>query len=291
MWPFARPSPRTLGFLIAGVAAATFLSGDSDLHRPGRKQKEELDSVLAVRNAPLLQMLVPAYFLQDEANASKWKRLFDAGRRVRITAVLNVNSGPGTKKDEAFVRTIAEAKRNQVHVIGYVPTDYGNRQEQKILADIAAWYEFYPEIDGIFLDGQAKDSSKLPVYLRIRQALKTAHRSAVLISNPGLVCESPYFTESAIDTASIFEQPRDFEKFKFPDQPAWKTLARNRFAALPYNVGEPSVMKKYLTHAVKCGLGTIYVTDASGDHRWERLPDYWEEEVEAVYRINQHQAP
>jgi len=43
--------------------------------------------------------------------------------------------------------------------------------------------------------------------------------------------------------------------------------------------------------AVRDGIGWIYVTDASGDTAWSRLPRYWEAEVDAVHRANQRQAP
>ena len=64
---------------------------------------------------------------------------------------MNPTSGPGTAADVAYRSAISHCQGHGQDVIGYVFTDYGNRQMNQVKSDIDRYYSFYPRIRGIFL--------------------------------------------------------------------------------------------------------------------------------------------
>ncbi len=57
-----------------------------------------------------------------------------------------------------------------------------------------------------------------------------------------------------------------------------------------YHVGSPELMRKTLADATKKGAGYCYVTDAPGPVPWDRLPTYWQQEVDEAASINRASA-
>ncbi len=46
-------------------------------------------------------------------------------------------------------------------------------------------------------------------------------------------------------------------------------------------------MKAALRRAAQLRIGQVFITDDVGPNPYDRLPSYWDAEVEAVRRINQ----
>jgi hypothetical protein len=55
---------------------------------------------------------------------------------------------------------------------------------------------------------------------------------------------------------------------------------------LPHGVGRPEEMRARIALAAGKEYRYIYVTDDTGSNPWDRLPEYWNEEVEAVRVVN-----
>lgn len=55
---------------------------------------------------------------------------------------------------------------------------------------------------------------------------------------------------------------------------------------LPHNVGSPELMATWIALAAERKFRYIYVTDDTGSNPWDRLPAYWDEEVDAVQKVN-----
>src|SRR5262249_14654262 len=147
------------------------------------------------------------------------------------------------------------------------------------------WIQFYPQLQGIFLDEQSSGEEEIPYYAAVRDAIRMRMgEKALIVTNPGTLCHARYVTERVTDVACIFEHHTGFDPFHRP-QSAEKTPAA-RFAALPYQVGTAEKMQEYVAKGVREGLGYFYVTDDGGSNPWDRLPSYWAQEVEEVAKVN-----
>jgi hypothetical protein len=170
-----------------------------------------------------------------------------------------------------------------------VSTNYAKRPRAEIEAEIDRWVRFYPEIRGIFLDAQASGAEQVPFYQSLGQYVRNRIDRAVLVTNPGTLCAEGYFAEVPLDSAVVFENAQGFPDFHLP--PWAGKYAAPEFSVVPYHVDTPEQMKAILQAAVLKGIGGIYVTDAMLPNPWDRLPAYFEDEVEAVRRLNLRMAP
>lgn len=280
---------RLAGLLVAALGVVAIVSLARQRALTGGQLDGRSAEVAEKPSGPMLRVLVPAYFYPDQKGLDEWNRLIAAARRVPIIAVANVSSGPGAAVDTNYAKIIPTAVKAGVTVIGYVNTAQGTRPIDEVEADIQRWVRFYPPIQGVFLDAQAPEASSVPYYQTIRRLIDRQIPGAVVISNPGTICRQEFFREPVADLTCIFEVTSGFDTF---EPPPWATEAiRRRCVALPYKIGPAALMKTYLARAVTMRLGAVYVTDAGGNNPWHRLPMYWDEEVEAVHRLNRHQAP
>jgi hypothetical protein len=52
---------------------------------------------------------------------------------------------------------------------------------------------------------------------------------------------------------------------------------------MPYHVPDAKMMRQVIKDAVLKRIGNVYVSDATnGDNPWAQLPNYWDDEVDAV---------
>ncbi len=236
-----------------------------------------------------LRLLVPAYFYPGGPSLEHWNRLIDVAHRVPIVAVVNPSSGPGTEANPDYAAVIRRAEEAGVVVAGYVNTQYGQRPLPEIEEDVDRWSRFYPDLGGIFFDAQASGAEEADAYAGLHAMVADKIDQALVITNPGTVCVEDYFAKSATNIAVLFENLEGFRGFQLPSW-AGRYDAGN-FAALPYDVETAEEMRECLRQAVLKGVGCIYVSDAIQPNPWDRLPAYWDEEVEAIQRINQRLDP
>ena len=93
------------------------------------------------------QMAIPAYFY---ATSSYWTQLQSGSPTVGL-AVMNPNSGPGSRQNADYVKTVNNTKAKKIKVYGYVYTSYVARRLSAVKSDIDKYYNWY-NVDGIFLD-------------------------------------------------------------------------------------------------------------------------------------------
>jgi hypothetical protein len=263
------------GAFSALTAAATSLAGEAEAAEPKRA---------ASKNKTSLGILVPAYFDPNVNGGQYWDRLIDAAASVPIIAIANPASGPGKMVDPAYTPVLERARKAGVRVVGYVSTSYTKRPRPEILADIARWVEFYPKISGFFFDEQTSDPAHVGDYVAYRDAARKLLKNARIVTNPGVPCDEGYLSRKATDIACIFEHHTGFNEFL---PPAWtKKHPARSFASLPYATPDEATMRQRLKKSVADGIGWVYITDDTGSNPWDRLPTYWEAEVDAVRAIN-----
>ena len=238
---------------------------------------------------PRMKLLVPAYFYPAGPGLKHWEELIDAAAHVPIVAVANPGSGPGEDLNPDYRMVVGRASRRGVTVIGYIGTNYAHRPRLEVEADVDRWTRFYPEIQGIFFDAQASDVGHVDDYAIFREFVRKKIHRALVVTNPGTLCAEEYASRPASDVFCMFESPSGFEHFRLP---RWADrYTAGHFAALPHHVPSPKQMRDCIQVAASRGIGLIYVTDAQGPNLWDRLPSYWDAEVEAVRKVNQGLTP
>lgn len=234
-----------------------------------------------------LTLLVPAYFYPGGEGLKYWDALIEAQKRAPVIAIVNPASGPGTKVDPNYTQVIARATKAGVLVIGYVSTSYAKRPRADVEADVQRWLEFYPSIGGIFFDEQTSGPEQVEYYVALRRFVREKRPKAFVVTNPGVAPAVEYVSQGAADAVCIFEHHEGYGKFKMP---AWAARYTRRtpspFYVLPYGTPDAKAMRARIDDSVKHGFGYIFVTDDVLPNPWDGLPPYWEEEVEAVRRIN-----
>ncbi|QEH38696.1 Spherulation-specific family 4 [Aquisphaera giovannonii] len=233
---------------------------------------------------PRLRLIVPAYFYPIGKGLDDWKRLGKAAGKVQVVIIANPSSGPGDRPNPDYSRAIKDAHDAGAVVIGYVNTKYGARPIAEVQADFGLWVKFYPEVRGFFLDQQSQDLRNVPTYIEIRDAARRALKDALLVNNPGAVCDAAYVTQRCADATCVFSAYEGFGFFELP--PTYSKSDPSRFAALACQIKGEDAMQQAIHDAIMKRIGYIYISDTpSGDNPWGRLPTYWEKEVDAIHRV------
>lgn len=234
-----------------------------------------------------VRILVPAYFYPAGEGLRHWDRLIAAAARVPVVAIVNPASGPGTKADPNYERTIERARKAGVTLIGYVSTSYAKRPRAEVEADMEGWLKLYPDrIQGFFLDEQTSDAGKVEYYRSLCRFARERVKRALLVTNPGTVCAPEYLAPGGPDVVCLFENKEGFDGYTRPQWAA--AYDPDRFLVLPYAIPDAARMQVTLRKAVRDGFGYLYITDASGANPWDRLPSYWDAEVAEVRDIREN---
>lgn len=226
------------------------------------------------------KLLVPTYFYPGGKELETWNKLIAAGAKVPIIAIANPASGPGTQIDPAYTVIIAKAQSANIKIIAYVSTSYAKRTAAEIKHDIDLWIQFYPTVQGIFFDEQTSDAAHADFYLDVATYARTKIKNAFIVTNPGTICAEDYFSKQVADTICTVESAEGLEKYATP---AWamKYPAAN-FYGLAYKIDKPHGMHASLKAVEKKHFGYVFITDGKLPNPWDRLPQYWDDEVKAV---------
>jgi hypothetical protein len=206
---------------------------------------------------------------------------------VPITAIFNPASGPGDPAagaDPRYTTTLDRARAAGVTLIGYVTSSYARRPLAQVQAEVDLYRRLYPQLQGIFIDEQTSSAAHVPYYRALYRHVKAARPRDRVVTNPGTITERDYLTAPATDLICLFENKTGFDEYQ---PPSWLTPQyRSRAAALCYNIPDAAGMRRSLDLAVSRHFGWVYVTDASGVNPWDRLPTYWEAELDAIQALH-----
>jgi hypothetical protein len=236
--------------------------------------------LLAARPAAAdpLQVLVPAYFYP--IGNPYWGELTIAAGQIRVTAILNPASGPGTMADPNYVQAVNNLRAAGGRVLGYVPTFNGARSEAAVEADINRYIAFYA-IDGIFLDQQTTDLAHVGYYADLYNYIKTQNPAYRVIANPGTNTQEAYLSTPTADALVTFEDFGSNYPGYVPD--AWTShYSPDHFAHLLHTVPSAATMAADLKLAAQRNAGLVYVTDDTLANPYDTLPSYWDQEVAQI---------
>jgi Spherulation-specific family 4 len=212
----------------------------------------------------------------------EWARLIDAGAKVEIVAIVNPASGPGRERNPDYTAIFTSARLRGITLIGYVSTDYTKRPVTDVRSDVDRWTEYYPQIGGFFFDQQPSEEQHASYYALLRDYARSKLANALVIDNPGVPCDLAYLAKEVSNVTCVFANFEGFERFELP-RPL-RVYDPPRFAALPYNIATEQEMRSVVKDAIVKRIGYLFVTDARPPNQWNRLPSYWEAEVDEIAR-------
>ncbi|MBV1938918.1 spherulation-specific family 4 protein [Streptomyces sp. BV286] len=182
-----------------------------------------------------MSLLIPLYVHPGE-DPGAWHRLItSAGRTYGV--VVNPASGPGPAPDPAFSAAADALRAAGARLLGYVDTDYGARDPDEVVAEVARHREWYAT-DGCFLDRAPATAAALPACRRLVRSVRRLGTSPVVL-NAG-VHPAPGYAGLA-DLLVTFEGHWSTYVSAF-SRPSWTgRIAPERFCHLVYGVPEALV--------------------------------------------------
>jgi len=227
-----------------------------------------------------MEILIPAYNYPSPGGQF-WERLIQSAQFVRITAIVNPGSGPGTTQDANYQTMITRLVQHNIRTIGYVSTSWANRSMHDVKIDIDRWLALYPAIQGFFFDELTADSSAehLQYYAELREYVRQRGEKLYIVGNPGC-CTTEHYC-NLVDQIVLFEQHEGFQSFSVPH---WASKLTGGFGILRYACADKREMFNTVRAAANSGAKSIYVTDrgAHGSNPWAELPTYWDDFVQAI---------
>jgi len=222
--------------------------------------------------AGTVHMIVPAYWQPD----SQWQRIIADAPTVGMI-IFNPASGPGTATDPAYPPVIAQAQAAGIRVLGYVSTNYGQRAEADITADVNGYYSLYSPSGIYFAEGPTEsDCDTLqPLYQRLASLVQSHDQKFVAIGTrycPTFIT----FSDLMVEFAETYAMYQGYTS------PSWMPGGSpQRFCHFVSEV-PPDAAADVLSRALRLGAGWVYTTDGTAPNPWGALPSYYDQEVAAL---------
>jgi len=230
------------------------------------------------------KLWVAAYYYPNGPGLDEWNHLIASARRAPIVAIVNPNSGPGYHQDSNYATVIPRARKAGLTLVGYISTQYTKKPLAQVEEEVETYLRFYPEIQGIHVDEQSTDAASVGYYTDLYKYIRRRIPNALVINNPGTPCAEEYISRPACDVVCLFENAKGFDTFR---PPTWTTrFQASRFGIQSYGVSTESEMKRQVQEAERKRFGYVFVTDATLPNPYDRLPVYWDAEVDVVQQVN-----
>lgn len=214
-------------------------------------------------------LAVPAY---APPASGMWPKLEAAGTAVGWV-IINPSNGPGGRPRPGYQRVVAEARRRDQRVLGYVPTGRGHRPASSVIAAVDEYRRWYG-VTGIFFDEVPSSAGFEPLYRRLVSAVHAHHGVAVL--NPGTLPAPGYFDFA--DAVVTFEGSESrYERRTTQVRPPGHVAVKKVWGIV---LGTPRRdLRSVVRTAARRGTGGIFVTDRDGADPYDHLPSYWQAET------------
>jgi hypothetical protein len=211
------------------------------------------------------QLVVPAYF-HPAVRPQEWELLAEHAAQIRLI-VLNLDSGPGTQSDAAFIPALDRLDSAGVAVAGYIDTNYGQRPADEVLADLGRYMRWYHVVAGVFFDRVPVTAEHVGHYADLTRRAREMGAQVVAFNHGAQPIEA--YADHA-DLVGTFEGP--WRAYVDVTVPRWaRSRSAGQFFHLVYSVPRQSFGDAFLL-AARRRAGCVYVTDHGGDNPWDRLP-------------------
>lgn len=221
-------------------------------------------------------VLVPLYIRPGPV----WDRL-ETGRRahprVPVVAIINPHNGPGSERSESYTAGTRKLLDAGCSVVGYVRTDYMKQPIASVKADIQRWKDWYPQINGIFLDEMVSKASPEAgrYYSDIRNHAAAAGLPLV-IGNPGTTPEAGMF--GTADALIVHESASAPTAGKLKE--IQQSGGDGKMAVLVHGA-KKEIVESWVP-SVKGLLRYLYVTEDGLPNPWDTLASSFERTLELL---------
>jgi hypothetical protein len=244
--------------------------------------------IFAVNADPFLNrtgVYVPLFVYPADKGLADYDALLFAKQKhplIPIITTINPASGPGEFIDNNFINATKKLQSGGVTVLGYIYAGFGPRDKDMILADVDKYIKWY-NVDGIFID----EFANWPGYedkFREVDAYAKSQGLKVVIANAGWEVTESYV--GTVDSIGISEadgyvSPEWLKDCIYcPIENGWHyTHDKSNFWFLRYAI-DP-LDKEYVKEVSKW-VGLVYLTDGKSPIRWDHLPPYFDELLNAL---------
>jgi hypothetical protein len=211
-------------------------------------------------------VIIPIYFYNND-DTNKWEEVINI--QSEAVVIINPFNGPGNEIDENYVTFINDLINNSKKPIGYVHTQWGERDIELVKKDIDTWLQFYPKIQGFFIDEASESITKIDYYKDIYNYIKSKGNYFIVL-NVGTMPNESYF--SIADNIVVYEG----DVKNLPNE-ACKSYAY-KSSIIVYGADEDKM--KEIISTKPCMY--IYITDDNDSMPYDSLPSYFDEEIELL---------
>jgi len=234
-----------------------------------------------------LKILIPLYSYptsRDKDGNLIWDRLIklkESYSNIEIIAIVNPQNGDFESADSNYKEGIKKLTEANIKVVGYIYTNYANRNIEDIYKNINAWREEYREdgVDGIFFDEVSDSTNDLEYYNSILSYAKESFSIGIL--NPGDTTAQEYIDGGDADIVVTLEdtQQRVLENPPSSYNTSTKTT---QLGILVYKLADDDI-ETLLSFAKEHDFSYIYFTDDGFDgNPWDSISTYLEDTLEAL---------
>ena len=225
--------------------------------------------------------MIPAYFW----DSSLWAEI-QRNPIANGVVIYNPSSGPGTSFSTLYGGHVNNTKALGMKLIGYVDTNFGNRNITEVLTDITRFKSWYNG-SGIYLDRTAYTGSYLPYYTtlvnHVRQGVPNGGRGhgGYIVLGMGTPPEDlAYFNISDAITISL----KSIASFKATwTVPSWlNNYAPDRLAIIIYNATKSSDLPFIMNFTKVHRVGFVYCTDDNQPNPWDTLGSYYPQYIASL---------
>ena len=154
-------------------------------------------------------VLLPLYSYPTEWKNNSELTNLRLATRGQIISVINPSSGPGLSKNSDYVDGIEYLFLQNIKVIAYIYTSYGNRDKQEIYDDIDAYVEFYgtQQLTGVFFDEVSVGIDD--TYMKDISEYAKSKGLDFIVLNPGTNVAQAIIDENYYDIIVTYENSYD----------------------------------------------------------------------------------
>ena len=224
-------------------------------------------------NSSCQNLAVPAYFYPDAG----WTQA-DNSKPVPKIMILDVaGAGAGSSPVRVYQTAAKQAQAAGITIMGYSDTNYTQRPAAVIEADVRKYKAWYG-VTNIFLDEVSSGSGQLAYYRQLADYIHSANPGSAVMLNPGTYPDQQYM--SVGDIVMVFENT--YASYVNLQVPSWtQKYKAGRFAYVIYGASGPQMVNA-ISLARQRHAGYVYVTDGTGQQRYNSLPSYWSREVSVI---------
>ena len=231
-----------------------------------------------------LKILIPLYSYPNwYDDAYVWQTIIDTKANhpdVEMVAIVNPSNGHFREKNSDYTRGIQDLIDAKIKVVGYVYTQYGERDTQEVIEDIDAWSSFYKEegVSGIFFDETSTDAALLDHYSNLSSEARNRGLEYVIL-NSGTTTDEAYVNSGIADVVVSYENPNR-ELLENPPATYNEPSKSTELSILVYEMEDNNV-DDLIAFAREHKFGYIYFTEDGFDgNPWDSISNYFEEEVQ-----------